>query len=134
MLTLPGHCLDVSLLINKRKKYRTRGGREGALDAMKNLEEKELGKLVVKKSKGSIKVCHEVCAFVYVLYHMYLTLLHVTVLLDTSWEFQKTRVPNDQEGQTTMAKLLATYNVSLLDHVRNFASTDVTHVVVLLNV
>ena len=77
MLTLPGHCLDVSLLVNKQKKFRTRGGREGALSAMKNLEEKGLGKLVLKKSKGSIKVCHEVCAFLYVLNDMYLTLLHV---------------------------------------------------------
>ncbi len=57
MLTIPGKSLDVSFLVNKKKKFRTRGGRDGALDAMRRLEENGMGKLVVKKSKGSIKVC-----------------------------------------------------------------------------
>ena len=48
--------LDVSTLVNKKKKFWYRGGKDGALNAMKNLEKSGLGKLVVKKSKGSIKV------------------------------------------------------------------------------
>ena len=56
VLLLPGKQLDVSSLVNKKKKFRNRGGREGALLAMKKLEENGLGKLVVKQSKGSIKV------------------------------------------------------------------------------
>ena len=59
VLTLPGQYLDVSTLVNKKKKFRCRGGKDGALNAMKNLEESGLGKLVVKKSKGSIKVSSE---------------------------------------------------------------------------
>lgn len=55
-LTLPGKCLDVSYLCNKKKKYRTRGNTEGALEAMKKLEEKGLGKLILKSCKGSVKV------------------------------------------------------------------------------
>ena len=56
VLMLPGKSLDVSLLVNKKRKFRHRGGREGALNAMKHLQDDGLGKLVVKKSKGSIKV------------------------------------------------------------------------------
>ena len=44
------HCL---LIV---KKFRSRGGRDGALTAMRQLEADDLGKLVLKKSKGSIKV------------------------------------------------------------------------------
>lgn len=55
-LTLPGKCLDVSTLCNKKKKYRTRGGVDDALEAMKKLENEGLGKLIVKNSKGSVKV------------------------------------------------------------------------------
>lgn len=58
VLTLPGRCLDVSSLINKKKKFRNRGGKDGALNAMRKLEECGMGRLVVKKSKGSIKVCY----------------------------------------------------------------------------
>ena len=50
ILTLPGKSLDVSALVNKKKKFRSRGGKEGALAAMKKLEESGLGKLIVKKS------------------------------------------------------------------------------------
>jgi len=64
VLTLPGQHLDVSLLVIKKKKFRTRGGREGALEAMKKLEQKGMGKLVLKKSKGSIKVCSVVCVHI----------------------------------------------------------------------
>ena len=57
VLTLLGKKLDVSLLVNRKMKFRTRGGRDGALDAMRQLEIDGMGKLVLKKSKGSIKVC-----------------------------------------------------------------------------
>ena len=57
VLTLTGKCLDVSGLVNKKKKFRFRGGKEGALKAMKQLEESELGKVIINKSKGSVKVC-----------------------------------------------------------------------------
>ena len=43
-------------LVNKKNKFRFRGGKEGALKAMKQLEESELGKLIINKSKGSVKV------------------------------------------------------------------------------
>ena len=56
VLQLPGKTLDVSLLVNAKKKFRNRGGKEGAMKAMKQLEENGLGRLVVKKSKGSLKV------------------------------------------------------------------------------
>ena len=56
VLTLPGKKLDVSWLVNRKKKFRSRGGRDGALDAMRQLELDGMGKLVLKKSKGSIKV------------------------------------------------------------------------------
>ena len=56
VLSLPGKILDVSLLVNRKKKFRGRGGRDGALDAMQRLEEDGMGKLVLKKSKGSVKV------------------------------------------------------------------------------
>ena len=56
VLTLPGKVLDVSILVNKRKKFRSRGGKDGALKAMKGLEEAGMGNLVLKKSKGSVKV------------------------------------------------------------------------------
>ena len=41
----------MSLLVNRKKKVRSRGGRDGALTAMRQLEEDGLGKLVLKKSK-----------------------------------------------------------------------------------
>ena len=44
--------------VNKKKKFRARGGHDGALDAMRRLEEDGTGKLAVKKSKRSIKVCY----------------------------------------------------------------------------
>lgn len=47
--------IDVSLLVNQN--FHTRGGRDGALDAMRPLETDGLDKLVLKKSKGSIRVC-----------------------------------------------------------------------------
>ena len=62
VLTLSGKCLDVSHLVNK-KKFRSRGGRDGALNAMKHLEEDKLGKLAVKTEKGSIKVCSEMIVY-----------------------------------------------------------------------
>ena len=56
VLCLPGQKLDVSLLINKKKKFRNRGGRDGAMAAMRKLDEDGLGKLIMRKSKGSIRV------------------------------------------------------------------------------
>ena len=56
VLLLPGKQLDVSQLGNKKKKFRTRGGRDGALSAMRNLETNGIGSLVLKASKGSVKV------------------------------------------------------------------------------
>ncbi len=56
VLMLPGAILDVSHLVNIKKKFRNRDGRSGALDAMKKLEEDGLGKLVLKKHKGQVKV------------------------------------------------------------------------------
>lgn len=43
-------------VVNKKKKFRCRGGRDGALAAMKNLEKDGLGTLQVKSSKGTVKV------------------------------------------------------------------------------
>lgn len=56
ILTLPGKCLDISELVNKKKK-------KGVLRivgiapyyTMKDLEENNFFKIVVKNSKGSIK-------------------------------------------------------------------------------
>ena len=56
VLTLPGDILDVSFLLNKKKKFRTKGGKDGAISAMRNLEKDGLGKLVLKNTKGSVKV------------------------------------------------------------------------------
>lgn len=56
VLTLPGGVLDVSFLVNKKKKFRSKGGRDGAIGTMQKLEKDGLGKLVMKKSKGTIKV------------------------------------------------------------------------------
>ena len=52
-LTLPGNQLDLSALL-KDKKFRGRGNKEGALQAMRILEEDELGKLEEKQTKGSV--------------------------------------------------------------------------------
>ena len=46
-LSLPGKRLEVSLLVNKKKKFRARGGRDGALDVMRRLEEDGTEKLAV---------------------------------------------------------------------------------------
>jgi len=46
----------VSTLVNKEKKYRNRGGRNGAIKAMNQLEKDGLGTLKEKSSKGTVKV------------------------------------------------------------------------------
>lgn len=51
ILTLPGKCLDVSTLVNIKKKFRNRGGREGALRAMRQLEKDGMGELKEKRTK-----------------------------------------------------------------------------------
>ena len=53
--TLPGSELNLSALL-KDKKFRGRGNKEGALQAMRILEEDERGKLEEKQTKGSVKV------------------------------------------------------------------------------
>ena len=54
VLCLPGESLDVSYWVHKKRKFRHRGGIEGAVQAMKNLQENGMGKL--EQSKGK-KVC-----------------------------------------------------------------------------
>ena len=56
-LTLPGKQLDLSVLL-KEKKFRHKGNKEGALRAMRILEEDGLGRLDEKKlsNKSSVKV------------------------------------------------------------------------------
>ena len=56
-LTLPGKQLDLSVLL-KEKKFRNKGNKEGALRAMRILEEDGLGRLDEKKlsNKSSVKV------------------------------------------------------------------------------
>lgn len=56
ILGLPGESLDVSYWVHKKRRFRHRGGIEGALKAMKNLQENGMGKLEQKKGKGSVKV------------------------------------------------------------------------------
>lgn len=60
VLCLPGEKLDVSHIVNKQKKFRDRGGRDGALAAMQQLEKDGLGELILKKSRGSVKVCFHI--------------------------------------------------------------------------
>jgi len=55
ILTLPGKVLDLTRL-NREKKFRSRGNREGGLLAMQNLEQEGFGTLRAKKSQGSLKV------------------------------------------------------------------------------
>ena len=57
ILGLPGETLDVSYWVHKKRKFRHRGGIEGALHAMKNLQADGMGTLDQKKGKGSVKVC-----------------------------------------------------------------------------
>lgn len=57
ILGLPGQSLDVSYWVHKKRRFRSRGGIEGALHAMKNLQENGMGRLEQKRGKGSVKVC-----------------------------------------------------------------------------
>lgn len=50
-LTLPGVQLDVSVLL-KEKKFRGKGNKDGALQAMRNLQEEGLGQLKEKENKS----------------------------------------------------------------------------------
>ncbi len=59
LLTLPGKVLDLTKL-NKDKKFSLRGKIDGGLQAMRNLEQHGFGKLLVKTSKGSVKVSYDV--------------------------------------------------------------------------
>ena len=57
VLSLPGQTLDVSYWVHKKRRFRHRGGIEGALQAMKNLQEDGMGKLEQKRGKGSVNAC-----------------------------------------------------------------------------
>ena len=54
-LMLQGKQLNLSTLL-KEKKFRQRGHKEGALRAMHNLEDDELGRLEGNGTKGSVRV------------------------------------------------------------------------------
>ena len=99
VLCLPGQKLDVSLIINK-KKFRNRGGRDGAMAAMRKLDEDGLGKLIMRKSKGSIRVSR-VIAILFIIIDM---------------GFVKTEVPTDQDGKLKLAQSLM-YGVSLIENI-----------------
>jgi len=43
--------------VSKKKTFHGRGGRDGSLDAKKQLEEDGMEELAAKKSKGLIMVC-----------------------------------------------------------------------------
>ncbi len=57
VLTLLGESLDVSFWAHKKRRFRNRGGIEGAFQAMKHLQEDGMGKLQPKRVKGTVKVC-----------------------------------------------------------------------------
>ena len=81
-LTLPGSQLDVSVML-KDKKFRGRGNKEGALQALRKLDEDGLGKLQEKQTKGSIKVlwlnrgpvncCEQIVNADFQTFHVYIT-------------------------------------------------------------
>jgi hypothetical protein len=54
-LTLQGQQLNLSALL-KEKKFRHRGHKEGALQAMRNLMDDDMGKLEESSAKGSVRV------------------------------------------------------------------------------
>ncbi len=56
LLNLPGKFLDVSFWVHQKRKFRNRGGIEGALQALTKLQEDGMGKLPPKKTKGTVKV------------------------------------------------------------------------------
>ncbi len=52
ILKLPGTCLDLSVLLDK-KKFRSFDHKEGALRGFKKLEKDDLGSLIVKQGRTS---------------------------------------------------------------------------------
>lgn len=54
VLCLPGKTIDVSYIVNVKKKFRGKCGVEGVVAAMKNLEADGLGKLSVKNKKFKV--------------------------------------------------------------------------------
>ena len=57
ILRLPGRDIDVSNIVNVKKKFRgSRGRIEGALSAMRSLQADGLGELLVKNKKRSVEV------------------------------------------------------------------------------
>jgi hypothetical protein len=57
-LTLQGQQLNLSALL-KEKKFRHRGHKEGALQAMRNLMDDDMGKLEESSAKGSVRVSYD---------------------------------------------------------------------------
>lgn len=55
-MRIDGKVLDVSHLVNKKRRFRGRGGINGAMEAMENLQKEGLGKLKIKTVKGTAKV------------------------------------------------------------------------------
>ena len=56
MLTLPGKTLDISAL-NTQRKFRDKGNKEGAVAAIRHLEESGLGEVREERaSRGTAKV------------------------------------------------------------------------------
>ena len=70
ILLLAGKQIDVSYQVNNKKRFRTRGGREGALQAKENLQDAGIGKLAVKKSRGSVKVCTYTIHSMWFMHHL----------------------------------------------------------------
>ncbi len=91
-LTLPGNLLDVSKLLNKEKKFRHRGNKEGALQAMRNLQEDGLGNLEEKQAKGSVKVGMCMHIIMCILYFMCLCLSFYRPGCSERLPFQLTRI------------------------------------------
>ncbi len=57
VLSLPGDLLDMSTLVNKRKKIRNRGGRDAAMAAMKNLcRRQRVGQIYTEKKNQKKKI------------------------------------------------------------------------------
>ena len=78
-------------------------------------EEFGMGRLVVKKEKGSITVCCETDNRIHVFRH---TQYYTT----QTWEFQKSAIPDDHDGKIELAKRLEDYGVSLRDYTHSFTS------------
>jgi hypothetical protein len=57
VLLQAGRKIDVSLMVTTKRKFRGRGGKDGAMAAMRTLQKDGLGKLVNKETSGTVPVC-----------------------------------------------------------------------------